>query len=75
MNKKERYQIVYKTIVCGKECECLCDVRTVSGDDCIVRGKEEAERRVAELVAAGYEARYEPLPYGSAWFDDNNWLG
>ena len=73
--KKERYQIVYKTIVCGKECECLCDERTESGCACIVYSKESAEKRVAELIEAGFDARYEALPYGEAWFDDKNWIG
>ena len=73
--KKERYQIIYKTIVCGKECECLCDERTASGDTCIVYSKESAEKRVAELIEAGFNARYEALPCGEAWFDDKNWIG
>ena len=73
--EKERYQIIYKTIVCGKECECLCGEPTASGDTCIVYSKESAEKRVAELIEAGFDARYEALPYGEAWFDDENWIG
>ena len=73
--KKERYQIVYKTIVCGNECECLCKKPTASGSACFVYSKADAEKRVAELVEAGFEARYEALPYGTAWFDDENWIG
>ena len=73
--KKERYQIIYKTILCGRECECLCGEPTASGDTCIVYSKESAEKRVAELIEAGFDARYEALPYGEAWFDDENWIG
>lgn len=73
--KKERYQIIYKTVVCGNECECLCTAKTASGAWFICYDKAEAEKRVAELIEAGYEARYEALPYGEAWFDDNNWIG
>ena len=73
--KKERYQIIYKTIVCGKECECLCCEPTASGGVCVVYSKADAEQRVAELIEAGFDARYEALPYGEAWFDDENWIG
>ena len=73
--KKERYQIIYKTIVCGKECECLCCEPTASGGVCVVYSKADAEKRVAELIEAGFNARYEALPYGEAWFDDKNWIG
>jgi hypothetical protein len=73
--KNERYQIIYKVIICGKECECLCGVKTASGDGYFAYSREEAEKRVAELIEAGYEARYSELPYGEAWFDDNNWIG
>ena len=73
--KKERYQIIYKTVVCGNECECLCGVKTASGNGYFAYSKADAEKRVAELIEAGYEARYEELPYGEAWFDDNNWIG
>lgn len=73
--EKERYQIIYKTIVCGKECECLCGEPTASGNTCIVYSIADAEKRVAELIKAGFEARYEALPYGEAWFDDKNWIG
>lgn len=67
---KERYQIVYKIIVCGNECICLCKEPTASGNDCFVYSKAAAEKRVAELLEAGFEARYEALPYGEAWFDN-----
>ena len=67
---KERYQIIYKTIVCGNECECLCQKPTASGSNCLAYSKAAAEKRVAELLEAGYEARYESLPYGQAWFDN-----
>lgn len=77
--KKERYQIIYVANIWNgrqyTQSECLCTVKTASGDDCIIYGKEEAEQRVAELVAAGYEARCEVLRRGTAWFDDENWLG
>lgn len=66
----ERYQIIYKTVVCGNECECLCAVPTASGSGCLAGSKADAEKRVAELIELGYEARYEELPYGEAWFDN-----
>ena len=73
--EKERYQILYRVVVCGEESECLCGVKTDSGDFCFVWGKEKAERRVNELVAMGYNARYVLCPYGSALCDDDNWIG
>lgn len=63
-----RYQIVYDS--------CLCDKKTASGDWYFCYDEEQAKRRVDELHAAGYaEAYYEELPFGTAWFDDNNWIG
>lgn len=80
MKKNTRYQIVYTAkIWTGRryiEEECLCTKETASGTDCICIGEEEAKQRVAELHAIGEtSARYEELPYGKAWFDDENWLG
>lgn len=78
--KKNRYQIVYTAkIWTGLKFifeECLCTKETASGSDCICIGEDKAKQRVAELHAIGEtSARYEELPYGEAWFDDDNWLG
>ena len=67
--KNERYQIIYNTVVCGKPCVCLCTKETKSGAWCICYSKEDAEQRVAELIALGYEASYEKLSCEKAWFD------
>ena len=80
MNKNTRYQIVYLAkIWTGLEFieeECLCKKETASGTDSICIGEEEAKQRVAELHAIGEtSARYEELPYGTAWFDNKNWIG
>lgn len=73
---KKRFQIIDTYIINGKECECLADRPTASGAWSICYSEESAQRRVAELHEQGFtKARYEELPYGEAWFDDNNWMG
>lgn len=76
----KRYQIVYTAKIWTGlryvDRECLCTVPTESGDDCIVIGLDNANRRVTELHKIGIlSAYYELLPSGTAWFDDENWLG
>lgn len=70
--KTTRYQIVRHYNICGKMTECLCyDVGCA-----IVFGEEKAKAQVAKLHEMGYtDARYEELPEGTAWFDDENWMG
>ena len=71
MNKK-RYQIVRTYNICGKETECLC----YDAGCAIVFGEDVAKERVQKLHEMGYaSARYEELPQGTAWFDDENWIG
>lgn len=71
-----RYQIIDTYNICGRAVECLCNRPTASGSWCICYGEEAAKQRVAELHEAGYKtARYEELPQGKAWFDDENWIG
>lgn len=64
-----RFQIVYKTIVCGVEKICLCGRETKSGSWCICFDAVEAAQRVTELKEAGYEAWFERVPLQGAWFD------
>lgn len=74
--ERKRYQIIYTTVVCGEECQCLCTQKTASGSNCLAYNEEVAKRRVAELKEAGYKGvYYKELPWGTAWFDDENWIG
>lgn len=67
-----RYQILYE----GQYGLCLCGIATASGSWFICYDEKQAKQRVAELHAIGEtSARYEELPWGTAWFDDNNWIG
>ena len=70
-----RYQILANYNICGKVMECLCNKPTKSGSWMICLDEKQAQQRVAELREAGIQARYEALPQGEAWFDDNNWIG
>lgn len=68
----KRFQIVRTYNVCGKPTECLC----YDAGCAVVYGEEDAKQQVAKLHAMGYtSARYEELPQGTAWFDDENWIG
>lgn len=68
----KRYQIVRKYIINGEACECLCDDLGAA----IVYGEEKARDMVQKLHDMGHtSARYEELPQGQAWFDDENWIG
>ena len=75
MKKCNRYQVIYNTVVCGEACVCLCTTKTAMGTQCICYSEEEANKRLTELLEIGVDAWIEPLPYGEAWFDDNNWIG
>lgn len=67
-----RYQIVRSCNICGKPVECLA---TEAGS-AIVYSEDAAKAQVAKLHEKGYtDARYEELPQGSAFFDDENWIG
>jgi hypothetical protein len=68
----KRYQIIRTYDICGKQKECLCyDVGPA-----VVYGETKAKEQVDKLHAVGYtDARYEELPEGTAWFDDENWIG
>lgn len=68
----KRYQIIRTYNICGKPVECLC----VDAGCAIVYGEDAAKAQVAKLHEMGYvDARYEELPQGEAWFDDENWIG
>lgn len=76
MAKNNRYHIIDTYNICGKPVDCLCDRPTASGSWFICYSEESAEQRVKELHEAGYtEARYELVPAGEAWYDDENWIG
>ena len=67
-----RYQILRAYEICGKPVECLC----CDAGGAIVYGEDAAKAQVAKLHEMGYtSARYEELPQGSAFFDDENWNG
>lgn len=68
----KRYQILRTYNIGGKQEECLC----YDAGCAIVYGEEDAKHQVAKLHAMGHtSARYEELPEGTAWFDDDNWVG
>lgn len=72
---KKRYEIIAKYNICGKMVECLATTPTAMGAWCVCYGEETAKQRVEELRAEGLEARYEEKPKGTAWYDDENWIG
>ena len=68
----KRYQIIRTYNICGKLVECLC----CDAEYSIVSSEDAAKAQVAKLHEMGYaDARYEELPQGEAWFDDENWIG
>jgi hypothetical protein len=68
----KRFQIIRTYDICGKPTECLC----IDAGSAIVYGEEDAKHQVAMPHAMGHtSARYEELPQGTAWFDDENWIG
>lgn len=74
-NEVKRYQILANYNICGQVSECLCNTPTKSGSWMFCYDEGQAQQRVAELREIGMEARYEYLPYGEAWFDDERWIG
>ena len=70
--KEKRFQIVRLFDICGKQEWCLC----YDAGCAVVYGEDKAKAQVEKLHQMGFEsARYEELPEGKAWFDDNNWIG
>lgn len=68
----KRYQIVRTYNIYGEPKECLC----YDAGCAIVYGEDTAKAQVAKLHEMGYaDARYEELPQGKAWFDNENWIG
>ena len=68
----KRYQILRTYEICGQQVECLC----CDAEYAIVSNEDAAKAQVAKLHEMGYaDARYEELPQGEAWFDDENWIG
>lgn len=73
---KKIYQIVKMYNICGRPMECLCDVKTTSGDWFICYSEESAKKRVQELHEAGHTtARYEEVAPKDQWWSDKNWIG
>lgn len=66
------YEIIAKYNICGKPCDCLA---THDGKRAIFFTQEEAQARLEEVQAQGYEARIQTEKRGSAWWDDDNWMG
>ena len=58
-----------------KRYQVLINVNGYECLDTVVFGEHKAIARTHELNTAGKVARYEELPMGQAWFDDNNWIG
>lgn len=52
--------------------ECLA---TLDNGQAIFFTKEEAEKRLEEIQKQGHEAHIEKQKIGSAWWDDDNWVG
>jgi len=67
-----RYEITAEYNICGRTVRCLCS----DLGPAIVRGTIMAQCQVQALRDMGITtAECEPLPEGTAWFDDNNWIG
>ena len=67
----KRFQIVRTYDINGKPTECLC----YDAGCAVVYGEDTAKAQVAKLHRMGYtDARYEELPQGRAWFDNENWI-
>ena len=62
----KRYEIIVKCNICGNEVECLHKV---------VLGEENAINEVNALTTKGKVARYEEKVVGTAWYDEENWIG
>ena len=68
----KRYKIIRTYNFYGRPVEGLA---TETGC-AIVYGEDAAKAQVAKLHEMGFtDARYEELPQGEAWFDDENWIG
>lgn len=52
--------------------ECLA---THDNGQAVFFSKEEAEKRLEEIQKQGYKAHIEEQKAGSAWWDDDNWVG
>ena len=61
----KRYKILAMYNMYGREVECL---------ETAVFDEENAQAKVAELMAQGKVARYE-AENGAEWYNDNNWIG
>ena len=66
------YEIIAEYNICGKLRDCLA---THDNKAAIFFTQEEAEQRLAEVQAQGYKAHIETEKRGSAWWDDDNWIG
>ena len=65
----QRFQIVRTYNISGKPTECLC----YDAGCAIVYDEDTAKAQVNRLHEIGYtDARYEALPPGGAWFDNEN---
>lgn len=66
------YNVIAVYNICGKECECLA---THDNGQAIFLDKASAEKRLEEVQKQGYKAHIEEQKKGTAWWDDENWIG
>ena len=71
----KRYEIIAEYNICGTMMECLATTPTAMGTWCVCYGEEDARQRVEELRERGLKARYKEVPQGTAWYDEENWIG
>ena len=70
--KNVHYNIVRTYNICGNQMECLC----YDAGCAITNNEQEAQQRVAQLHAMGHhDARYIAVANGTAWYEDNQWIG
>ena len=62
----KRYEIIVKCNIYGNEVECLHKV---------IFGEGNAINEVNNLIKEGKVARYEEKAIGTAWYDEENWIG
>ena len=66
------YNVIAVYNICGKECEYLA---THDNGQAIFLDKASAEKRLEEIQKQGYKAHIEEQKKGTAWWDDENWIG
>lgn len=66
------YEVIATYNISGKEYECLA---THDNKQAIFLNEEQANARVMELTANGYNARVQVNTEENAWYSDKNWIG